>query len=159
MIAPLLMMWLVGAAEARDPPYATLSQEIAIDRPADAAWARISGFCQVGAWLGASCAIKTPGPEGVGTIRRLYDRFEEVMVAKTARSYTYVVRNSPAGLAAGTVEIRPEGRRRSRVIYTAIYEPEAAPEARQAGQASRIALFQKLLAGMKSEAERAPGPD
>ena len=103
--------------------------------------------------LGDDHGAGVSGGDGVGTVRRLYDKFEEVMVAKTARSYSYVVKDLPSGIASGTVEVRPEGPARSRILYTAIYDAEATPEARAAGRESRTALFAKLLAGMKAEAE------
>jgi hypothetical protein len=158
MITASLILLAVAAgppadAGVRAAPYATISQEVVIEKPADQVWTKISGFCQVGAWIGGSCVITTPGPEGIGTVRRLFDSFEEVMVAKTARSYTYVVRNASAGLASGTVEVRPTDNRHSRIIYTAVYEPERDEAARAKGRQSRLALFAKLLAGMKAEAE------
>lgn len=163
MIAASLVLLAIAAGPAPaggvpKAPYATISEEIAIRGPADEVWTKISGFCQVGTWIGGSCVITTPGPEAIGTVRRLFDSFEEVMVAKTARSYTYVVRNSSAGLASGTVEVRPIDGGHSRVIYTAIYEPEADEAARAKGRENRLALFAKLLAGMKAEAEASHRP-
>jgi hypothetical protein len=153
-VAAAIALCAAAPLVARAADYVTLLQEVTVDRPADVVWPKISGFCQIGEWLGGSCVITTSGPEGVGTVRRLFDRVDEMMVAKTARSYTYVLRGPDVGLATGTVEARPDGPDRTRIIYTSFYEAEPTPAAKTEGQARRTGLFAKILAGMKAAAER-----
>jgi len=141
------------AAPAAAADYVTISQDILVDRPVEAVWPRISGFCQIGPWIGTSCAISSGAGE-VGTVRRIGDRVDEVLVAKTERSYTYVLRDPALGLGSGTVEIRPAGAGKSRILYSVVYEAEPKAENRAAGRDRRAAIFAKVLQAMKAEAER-----
>jgi hypothetical protein len=90
-----------GTASAAD--YATITLNIAVDRPADAVWKKIGGYCDISAWLKMTC-VYTSGSGNLGSVRRLNDRIDEVMVAKTLHSYTYT---QPAStiLYHGTLEV------------------------------------------------------
>ena len=79
--------------------------EIAIDRPADIAWKKLSGFCDIGGWMKTTC-VYTSGSGEVGTVRRIAGRIDELLVAKTAWSYSYAQPQSPIDYH-GTVEVRP----------------------------------------------------
>ncbi len=150
--ASLAAALVAGPALAAD--YAVIPLKIAIDRPAAAAWARISGYCDIGAWLKVGCVI-TSGKDGeVGAMRRIADRVDEVLVARTPLSYTYAQPKSPIDYH-GTVEMRPAGEGRSEVLYTLIYdaEPLATAEAKAADRARRTAQFTAMLAIMKGAAE------
>jgi hypothetical protein len=151
IVAALGSAQLADAAAAAD--YATISQDILVNRPIEAVWPRISGFCQIGPWIGTSCAI-TSGTGEIGTVRRIGGRVDEVLVAKTERSYTYVLRDPALGLGSGTVEIRPAGTGKSRILYSVVYEAEPKAENRAAGRDRRAAIFAKALQAMKAEAER-----
>ena len=116
--------------------YVTIPLETSVARPADAIWSRISGFCDIGAWLKVSCAI-TSGKDGeVGAVRRIADQVDEVMVAQTPLSYTYAQPKSPIDYH-GTLEVRDDGPGRSTIRYTLVYDaaPLATPEAKSADRA------------------------
>ena len=60
---------------------------IDVDRPANAVWARVGKFCDLGAWLKIDCTV-TKGDGGIGSVRSLAGgRVTEVMVAKTELAY------------------------------------------------------------------------
>ena len=143
---------IAGPASAAD--YLVIPLRIAVDRPAAAAWAKISGYCDIGAWLKVSCVI-TSGKDGeVGAMRRIAGSVDEVLVARTPLSYTYAQPKSPIDYH-GTLEVRPAGEDRSTILYTLIYdaEPLATPEAKAADRARRAAQFTAMLATIKAFAE------
>lgn len=141
-----------GAAAAAD--YAVIPLETSVDRPADVTWKKISGYCDIGAWFKTTCEI-TSGKDGeVGAVRRIAGRVDEVLVAKTAMSYSYAQPKSPIDYH-GTVEVRPDGAKKSKILYTLIYdaEPLATPEAKAADKERRAKQFTALVATMKAQAE------
>jgi hypothetical protein len=87
-------------------------------------------------------------------VRRLADRIDEVMVARTARSYTYTQPTTTI-LYHGTLDVQADGPDRSRIVYTLIYDqaPLATPEAQAADRAGRAKTFAGALANMKALAE------
>jgi hypothetical protein len=141
-----------GAAAAAE--FVTIPLEASIDRPADVTWKKVSGYCDIGAWFKTTCEI-TSGKDGeVGAVRRIAGRIDEVLVAKTAWSYTYSQPKSPIDYH-GTVEVRPDGAKKSKIFYTLIYdaEPLKTPEAKAADKERRAKQFTALLATMKTQAE------
>ena len=141
-----------SAASAAD--FVTVPLETTINAPAAAAWKKISGYCDIGAWLKTSCVI-TSGTDGeMGAVRRIADRIDELLVAKTAWSYSYSQPKSPIDYH-GTVEIQPIDKRHSKLLYTLVYdaEPLATPEAKAADKARRAKQFTAIVATMKGLAE------
>jgi hypothetical protein len=141
-----------GAAAAAE--YAVIPLEASVDRPADVTWKKISGYCDIGAWFKTTCEI-TAGKDGeVGAVRRIAGRIDEVLVAKTAMSYSYAQPKSPIDYH-GTVEVRPDGAKKSKILYTLIYdaEPLKTPEAKAADKDRRTKQFTALVAAMKAQAE------
>lgn len=140
-----------GAARAAD--FVTIPLETTVDRPADVAWKKVSGFCDIGPWLKTTCVL-TSGTGEVGTVRRIADRIDELLVAKTAWSYTYSQPKSPIDYH-GTVEIRPVDKGHSKLLYTLVYdaEPLKTPEAKSADKDRRAKQFTGMLATMKGIAE------
>ncbi len=138
-----------GAAE-----FVTVPLETTINAPAATAWKKISGYCDIGAWLKTTCVI-TSGKDGeMGAVRRIADRVDELLVAKTAWSYSYSQPKSPIDYH-GTVEIQPIDKRHSKLLYTLVYdaEPLATPEAKAADKARRAKQFTGIVATMKALAE------
>ena len=125
-----------------------------MDRPVDVVWKKIGGYCDISAWLNVSC-VYTSGSGDLGSVRRLNDRVDEVMVAKTPYSYTYT---QPAStiLYHGTLDVEADGADRSRIVYTLFYDQSslATPEAQAADREQRTKRFGAALATMKSIAER-----
>jgi len=140
-----------GSAMAAD--YTTIVQDITVDRAADLVWQKIGGYCDISAWLNVSC-LYTSGSGDLGTVRRLNDRVDEVMVAKTLHSYTYT---QPAStiLYHGTLDVQAIGANRSKIVYTLFYDQSALPsdEARAADRDQRSKRFATALTTMKSLAE------
>ena len=140
-----------GAGHASD--YVRIDQSVMIDRGADAVWQRIGSYCAIAEWMQVSCDYASGAGEA-GTVRRLRDAtIVEVMVAKTAHSYTYW---QTAGTMAatgyhGTLAVEPLGARRSRLSYTLVYDQAAlASDALRASEHERIAKrFLGLLGTMK----------
>jgi hypothetical protein len=141
------------AAPALAADYAVVVQDITVDRPADAVWAKVGGYCAIGDWLKIKC-VYTSGSGDVGTVRRLADRIDEVMVAKTARSYSYTQPTTTI-LYHGTIEVQPIDGRRSKIIYTLFWDQAAlpTPEAKQQDRDSRTARFKAALETMKAQSE------
>lgn len=142
-----------GAARAAD--YVTVPLETTINAPADKAWPKISGFCLIGAWFKTTCTVA--GPDGqVGSVRTIAGRVEELLVAKTAWSYTYSQPKSPIDYH-GTVEIRPVDKGHSKLLYTLVYDADALPKHEPADKAAdkerRTKQFTGLVATMKAAAE------
>jgi hypothetical protein len=140
-----------GATAAAE--FVTISMETTVDSPADVTWKKVSGYCDIGAWFKTTCEL-TSGTGDVGTVRRIAGRIDELLVAKTAWSYTYSQPKSPIDYH-GTVEVRPDGPKKSKILYTLIYdaEPLKTPEAKAADTERRTKQFTALLATMKAQAE------
>jgi hypothetical protein len=145
----------LGAGAARAADYVTEPLETTINAPADKAWPKISGFCQIGAWFKTTCTIA--GADGqMGSVRTIAGRVEELLVAKTAWSYTYSQPKSPIDYH-GTVEIRPIDKGHSKLLYTLVYDADALPKHEAADKAAdkarRTTQFTGLVATMKAAAE------
>lgn len=141
----------IATASAAD--YTTITLNIAVDRSADAVWKKVGGYCDISAWLKLTC-VYTSGAGDLGTVRRLADRIDEVMVAKTLHSYTYTQPTS-AILYHGTLEVVAEGRNRSRINYSLFYDqsPLTTDEAKAADRKQRTERFTAALEAMKKLAE------
>ena len=145
-----MSLWL-GAARAAD--YTTITLNIGVDRPADEVWGKIGGYCDIATWLKVTCAY-TSGSGDLGTVRRLADRIDEVMVGKTAHSYTYTQPTSTI-LYHGTLEVVADGKHRSKILYSLLYDqaPLATDEAKAKDREQRTQRFTTALEAMKKLAE------
>ena len=154
LTAAALVALALSAGAAAAAEYAVIPLEASVDRPADVTWKKVSAYCDIGAWFKTTCEI-TSGKDGeVGAVRRIAGRIDEVLVAKTAMSYSYAQPKSPIDYH-GTVEVRPDGAKKSRILYTLIYdaEPLKTPEAKAADKERRAKQFSALVATMKAQAE------
>ena len=153
LIAGALALSLyTGTATAAD--YTTITLNIEVNRPADAVWKKIGGYCDISSWLKMTC-VYTAGSGDLGSVRRLNDRIDEVMVAKTAYSYTYTQPTSTI-LYHGTLEVVPEGRKKSRINYTLLYDQSqlADDAAKTKDREQRTKIFTAALESMKKLAEQ-----
>jgi hypothetical protein len=141
------------AAAAHAAEYTSIVQEQAVNAPADVTWAKVKPFCAIGPLLKTTCEI-TSGTDGeLGAVRKIAGRVTEVLVAKTAMSYTYADPVQPI-LYHGTVEVVPTGKKTSKIIYSLFYDQAPTPEAqRQAGHDARAKTFAGVLMAMKAAAE------
>lgn len=153
LAAALSTFGVAGAAQAATD-YVTVPLEVSVNAPADVAWKKISGFCDVGSWMKTTCVI-TSGKDGeMGAVRRIADRVDEVQVARTAWSYSYAQPKSPIDYH-GTVEIRPDGKSKSKLFYTLVYDAAALPAGRDKATdvAARTKQFTVVINTMKGIAE------
>jgi hypothetical protein len=151
LAAGLAFAQVAAAAE-----YTTIVQSIDVNRPADAVWKKVGGFCAIHDWLAGgrlSCTYTT-GDGGVGTNRLLAGRINEVMVSKTDLSYTYTQPLSPIEYH-GCVEVKPTSATTSKIIYTLFYDLAPLPDqaAKDKDKAGRAAMFMGALKSMKALSE------
>jgi hypothetical protein len=147
---------VAGTGPATAASYVVIRKETTVDRPADAVWKRIGDYCAIGEWLKRKCEY-IAGSGDVGTIRQLDGETQEPMIAKTEHSYTYGQTKGAMSTFAynGTLAVEPLGAKRSKLVYTIIYDGALMPsdEVRKA-QADRIGLrFEGALQTMKTLAE------
>lgn len=147
---------LAGQAQAAGE-YVSIVQETAVNAPADVAWSKVKGYCEIGKWLNpaapVSCEI-TSGKDGeVGALRKIAGRVEEVIVATTSTSYTYADID-PKILYHGTIEVQPTGKSTSKFIYTLFFDQASIPaDQREANKTRRAQMFANVLKTMKAQAE------
>lgn len=156
---------LTGAAEAQtpaaastvvtNPTYISIPLEVAVNRPAADVWKRIGGYCDISEWLRIPCTITAGTDNEFGAVRSVG---KEVLVAKTALSYTYtqtVQEGRPYNLYHGTLEARPVTATTSKLIYTLIFDNSmlADDAAREKDRVGKVRLFTMALDNMKTLAE------
>jgi hypothetical protein len=133
--------------------YVSIVQETDIAVPAAAAWGKLKGYCDIGAWLKTTCEITTGKDGELGAVRKIAGRVEEVIVAVTPMSYTYADID-PKIAYHGTVEIRPVDKAKSKLIYTLFFDQSSiAADQREANRTRRAAMFAGVMATMKGVAE------
>ena len=144
---------IAGTAHAATD-YVTVPLEVSVNAPADVAWKKISGFCDIGGWMKTTCVITSGKADEMGAVRRIADRVDEVQVARTAWSYSYAQPKSPIDYH-GTVEIRPDGKSKSKLFYTLVYDAAALPAGadKAADVARRTKQFTVVINTMKGIAE------
>lgn len=153
-----LALGFAGAAEAAPPPeYRTIHMEIDVAKPAAEAWAKVGKFCDLGTWMKVKCEL-TSGSGDVGTVRRIADRIDEVLVGKTDLSYGYTqpaVEGKPYNLYHGFLEAKPVSKKTSKLVYTLMYDVAtlADAEAKDKDVAGRKTRFEAALKEMKTIAE------
>lgn len=152
LVAATAALGLAGAASAAD--FVTIPLETTVNAPADVAWKKISGYCDIGAWFKTTCVISSGKDGEVGAVRVIAGRVTELLVAKTAWSYTYSQPKSPIDYH-GTLEIRPVDKKTSKLFYTLVYDAAALPDPakKDADVANRTKQFTGLLATIKGVAE------
>jgi len=134
--------------------FVTIPLETTVNAPADVAWKKIAGYCDIGAWFKTTCTISSGKDGEVGAVRLIAGRISELLVAKTAWSYTYSQPKSPIDYH-GTLEIRPVDKKTSKLFYTLVYDAAALPDPskKDADVANRTKQFTGLLATIKGVAE------
>lgn len=154
--AAFAALTLTAAGAARAADFTSVPLETTIDKPADLAWKKISGFCDIGVWMKTTCVITSGKDHEVGAVRRIADRIDELLVASTAWSYTYSQPKAPNDYH-GTVEIRPIDKGHSKLLYTLVYDADAAakhePADKAAAKESFVKRFTVVVATMKGIAE------
>jgi len=159
IVAAAALSASLGAASAAHAAgdYVSIVQETTINAPADVAWGKLKGYCDIGKWLNPAAPVPceiTSGTDGeLGAVRKIAGRIEEVIVARTPTSYTYADPNQPI-LYHGTVEIRPIDKKSSKLVYSLFYDQTTvAADKRDANKAGRAKTFAGVMAVMKGIAE------
>ena len=149
--AALLALMAMPAMAA---DYTSFTLSTVVNATPEKTWAKIGGFCAIHDWLNTSCVLTGNGD--VGSIRTINDgKVTELMVAKTPFSYTYIQPLNPSNLYHGTLAVEPDGRGKSKILYTFLYdaEPLGDQAARDKGKQQRTDRFNQALAKMKEMAE------
>jgi len=140
-----------------EPHYVSFSLQVDVDRPAAEAWQRIGKYCAISEWFQMSCRLTAGDEWSVGSVRLLRESIIEVLVARTPLSYTYAqpVRvGVPYNLYHGTLAIEPVSAKRSKIVYTFLFDNSMlSEEARVADIAARKERFGRAMANMKMMAE------
>jgi len=137
----------LGSGTALAADYATIVLSTTVDRPVDAVWSKVGGFCDISAWLKLSC-VYTSGSGDLGSVRRLADRIDEVMVGKTRYSYTYTQPTTTI-LYHGTLAVEADGPQKTKIIYSLFYD-QAPPATGQAQPPNREQLTRRFAAALES---------
>jgi hypothetical protein len=135
----------------------TLTADIA--RPADVAWEKIGGkdWCAIAKYLDVKgCAI-TSGTGELGSVRSIDTgtaKVVEIVVARTAHSYTYAQPFTPI-FYHGTISVEPVDKMHSNLNYTLIWNQTAVGDAtaQAAARDGRRMRFQAAVDKMKAAAE------
>lgn len=125
--------YLLAAAASLFGPSAMAADftNIVIERPvnasADNTWKKVGPYCSLTEWLGAPCEITNGNGVDLGSIRSIAGgRVTEIIVARTKYSYTYTFPPPNPDAYHGTLEVVPEGPKKSKIVYTLFYkQPEA----------------------------------
>jgi len=150
------LLYATGALA--EPNYVRIDMSIDVAKPAAQVWAKVGGYCDIGAWMSVDCAI-TSGDGGMGTVRSLAGgRVTEILIAKTDLSYGYtqpVVEGRFYNLYHGFLEAKPVSATSSKLLYTLVYDVSnlADQAAIDADIARRRMMFEGALANMKALAE------
>ena len=149
---------LAAPARAADPQYMTIKMEIDVAKPAAAVWAKVGGYCDITKWLPQlkTCALTT-GDGHLGSVRRLADRIDELMVAEGKYYYVYA-QPAPPGrdiMYHGTLEAVADGKNKTTLVYNLVWDqaPLADDKAKQDDRDRRTKSFTDALANMKKLAE------
>lgn len=137
-----------------NPHYVTVVLTQDVNAPANATWARVGKFCDIGEWAFPDCRL-IQGDGGFASERSVVD---EVLVGKTDHSYTYtqpVRKEGKYNLYHGTLEVQTVTPETSRLVYTFFYDNSmlADDAARDAEIAGRKKRFTALLMNIKTLAE------
>jgi len=148
-----------GAATAgnviANPTYISIPLEITVNKPAAEVWARVGKYCDIGEWLQIPCTLQSGKDGEFGTVRSVGG---EVLVGKTAMSYTYtqtVKEGRPYNLYHGTLEAVPLTATTSKLVYTLVFDNSmlADDAARERDKQQKSTTFMRALTNMKTLAE------
>jgi hypothetical protein len=147
------------APQARAADYTTIELSAVVARPRAEVWKDVGGFCDIGAWLKMKCAVIS-GTGGLGSVRQLAGRIDEVMVGETPHSYTIAQPANKDGYHA-TIDVESAGRGKSRIFYRIVYDQSnlAPGETKEKYRAQHVMMFKRALAAMKKIVEGSSSAD
>lgn len=137
--------------------FTVVKREIVVARPAAQVWAKVGAdYCAISVWLSMTCQV-IQGDGNVGSNRKLNGMTEEIMVAQTPMSYTYL---QTVGARAsydyhGTLSVEPgPNARSSKIVYTLVYDQGGMDEkTRNDTRTGLETRFQGAVESMKKLAE------
>jgi len=157
VFAGLTALFASAAVQAQE--YVRIDMEIDVAKPAEEVWAKVGGYCDISVWFnGLDCEI-TSGDGGLGTVRVLAGgRVTEILVGMTDLSYVYTqpaVEGRFYNLYHGQLAAVPQGRNRSKLTYTLVYDVSNLEDqaAKDQDIERRRTQFEGALATMKELAE------
>jgi hypothetical protein len=160
MASTLLVLSMVQAHAQTPQPadWTTLTFTADLNKNADVAWQRIGGndWCAIAKFLEVkSCTINS-GKGEVGSVRTIAiatGNVVEIVVARTAHSYTYAQPYTPV-FYHGTLAVEPVDRSHSKLVYTLIWNQTAVGDAaaQAAAREGRKTRFQAAVDKMTATA-------
>jgi hypothetical protein len=154
-VAAIAWAAVIAVEPAIAADWIVVENSVEVDKPVDATWKRIGDFCEISEWMKVSCTYAL-GHGDLGSIRVLNNANQEVMVAKTAHSYTYwqnVGNMAPASFH-GTLMAEAGRNGKTTLAYTLVYDQSGLPEDKRASEHARLqGRFHQLLEVMKNLAE------
>lgn len=162
-IRPFHCLLAIGAASliagtASAAEYATVKLNTSVDAPIDVVWKKVGGYCDITKWLPQlkTCTY-TSGNGDLGTVRRLADRIDELLVAQGKYFYVYAQPIPPGRdiMYHGKLEAVADGKKKTTLVYELVWDqaPLADDAAKKKDIDGRTAAFTGALAAMKKLAE------
>jgi len=142
-----------AGSQALAADFTTIVLSTDVSRPAGEVWKEVGEFCDVGAWLKMKCAYLS-GTGGLGSVRQLAGRVDEVMVAQTTHSYT-ITQPANKDLFHATLGVESTGPNKSKITYSIVYDQSnlAPGETKEKYREQHIKMFTGALARMKMRVE------
>jgi hypothetical protein len=151
----------LGSARAQTPQpadWTTLTLTADLNKPADVAWDRIGGndWCGIAKYLDVKGCTINSGKGEIGSVRSIAiatGSVVEIVVARTAHSYTYAQPFTPI-FYHGTLAVEPVDRSHSKLVYTLIWNQAAVGDAaaQAAARDGRKTRFQAAVDKMAAAA-------
>src|SRR5882672_9641728 len=151
----------LGSAGAQTPQpadWTTLTLTANLNKPADVAWERIGGndWCAIAKYLDVKGCTINSGKGELGSVRSIAiatGSVVEIVVARTAHSYTYAQPFTPI-FYHGTLAVEPVDTTHSKLVYTLIWNQTAVGDAaaQAAARDGRKTRFQAAVDKMAAAA-------
>lgn len=154
-LAALAMTGLATVgSQAVAADYTTIVLSTDVARPAAEVWKAVGGFCDIGTFMKMKCTYAS-GTGGLGTVRTLAGRVNEVMVGQTPHSYTYTQQPVLKDMYHATVDVEPAGPGQSKIFYRVVYDQSnlAPGQTKEKYRDQHVRMFTGALAQMKKRAE------
>ena len=161
LIAAAMLGLGLGSARAQTPQpadWTTLTLTADLNKPADVAWDRIGGndWCGIAKYLDVKGCTINSGKGDIGSVRSIAiatGSVVEIVVARTAHSYTYAQPFTPI-FYHGTLAVEPVDRSHSKLVYTLIWNQAAVGDAaaQAAARDGRKTRFQAAVDKMAAAA-------
>jgi len=161
LIASALLALGAVQAQAQTPQpadWTTITLSADLNKPADVAWQRIGGndWCAIAKYLDVKSCTVNSGKGELGSVRTIAlatGSVVEIVVARTAHSYTYAQPYTPI-FYHGTLAVEPVDRTHSRLVYNLIWNQTAVGDAaaQAAARDGRKTRFQAAVDKMAAAA-------